>query len=119
MEKAYLHPSGHAAVYCKHLGDEDWEVESVATTPDYRGQGLQRELWKRVLADADSEGACLLLTVGSGGIHRRSLSSEQLFDWYERLGFHGIMGGPEIAEGRGRTRMERWPGGGIELEVYT
>jgi GNAT superfamily N-acetyltransferase len=115
VEEAYHHPSGHAAVYCKHLGEGDWEVQSVVTTPDHRGKGLQRELWKRVLADADREGACLLLTVGSGGIYKGALSSEQLFHWYERMGFHGLMGGPELAEGYGRTRMERWPGGDPEL----
>jgi GNAT superfamily N-acetyltransferase len=115
VEDAYLHPSGHAAIYCKRLGDGDYEIENVVTTPPHRGTGLQRELWKRVLADADREGACLLLTVGSGRgatnqNGNRGLTSKELFEWYERLGFHGLMGGPEIAEGYGRTRMERWPG---------
>lgn len=108
MEESYIAPGGHAAVYTRYLGDGDWEIENVTTTPAHRGEGLQRELWKRVLADADSEGAHLLLTVGSGrGAGNKGLDHRQLWRWYERLGFNGLAG----------TRMERVPATCDDLEL--
>lgn len=96
----YSSPCSHAAVYVKPLGDGDWEVETVITDPPYRGKGLQRELWERIAADADAEGAHLLLTVGDGGAPwLGALEHRQLWDWYDRLGFHGLAG----------RRMERPP----------
>lgn len=114
----YASPCGHAAAFVKELGEGDFEVDSVATSMHARGQGLQRALWKKLLADADKERVCLLITVGSGrGAQNGGLDSKGLFDWYVRLGFHGLAGG-----GNGDysgTRMERWPGGHEALEVFT
>lgn len=97
-----------AAVYVKELGDGDYEVQNVVTAPHARREGLQRELWGRILADADAEGAHLLLTVGSGrGERNGGMSSAQLYDWYCRLGFHGIAGGKDGTYVS--ARMERVP----------
>lgn len=109
-----MSPGARAGVYLHHMGDNDWEVTNVTTIPDARGRGLQRELWKRILADADRTGACLLLTVGSG---RGDMDPAKLYEWYVRLGFHGLAGG--ASDGYQGTRMERFPGGDSLLEVYT
>lgn len=107
MKESYRHPDGHAVVWLKFLEDDDWEVQNVVTTPTDRGRGLQRELWKEIVADADREGACLLLTVGSGrGASGGGLTHRQLWDWYERLGFCGLAG----------TRMQRVPATCAEME---
>lgn len=66
MKDAYVSPCSRAAVYTRYLGDGDWEVQNVVTDLEARGRGLQRELWERVLADADAEGVSLLLSVGTG-----------------------------------------------------
>lgn len=102
-----MSPGAKAGVYLKHLGDNDWEVENVVTIPAERGKGLQRELWRRILADADRTLACLLLTVGSG---RGAMKSVELYEWYVRLGFHGLIS-VTGDDGYTGTRMERWPGG--------
>lgn len=100
VKRLYHSPCNHAAVYLKALGDGDWEVETVITDSGFRRQGLQREIWARVTADADAEGAHLLLTVGDGGAPwLGALDHRQLWDWYDRLGFYGLAG----------RRMERPP----------
>lgn len=99
MRHAYVSECGNAHIILRHMAEDDWEVQRVFTTGKSRRQGLQRELWKALLADADAEGVHLLLNVGMG--HRQAMSREQLMDWYARMGFNGIMD----------VRMERVPGG--------
>lgn len=110
---------GRGFVYLKRLNpslphtDDDepeppeYEVQNVWTAPQVRWTGVQRKLWQAVLADADREGATLLLTVGHGST--AGLDSTALFEWYERLGFHGLAGG--INGTYREARMERPPHG--------
>ena len=58
-------------------------INRVNTPRDHRGQGHARELMRGCLADADSEGVTLFLTINAYG----DMSEKQLSAWYERCGF--------------------------------
>lgn len=81
-----------ASVSLMAMGDGDWMVYNVVTDPEHRRTGLQSELWKEVLADADRLGAVLMLDV-------RANSREAILRaWYERLGFYPYGGTRMVRE---------------------
>lgn len=104
MKKSYTSACEHASVQLANYG-EYCEVFNVFTDKEFRGRGLQRELWGELLADADAENMVLMLNVGVGA--RSGLQHWQLREWYERLGFDFF----------GGTRMVREPGASALLEL--
>jgi N-acetylglutamate synthase-like GNAT family acetyltransferase len=61
-----------------------WLFTGVDVAHNERGKGVARELLRRVLDDADTEGVTLFLSVEPDGT---GLDDSQLRDWYARLGF--------------------------------
>lgn len=64
-------------------GIDGFVINRVKTPSDHRGQGHARELMRECLADADSEGVTLYLSINAYG----DMSEEQLSAWYKRCGF--------------------------------
>lgn len=59
-------------------------ITRISVPQEHRGKGVATRLLRRVLADADEEGARLYLAImPSGG----SLTAKQLERWYRRYGF--------------------------------
>lgn len=108
MKLNYYSPCRHCWVRVSDWRDGEAELSNVFTSVGHRGKGLARALMREVCADADREGVTLLLTVGHGrGPGGDGLRSDQLYEWYTRLGFHGLAGGS--GDSYARTRMERPP----------
>lgn len=96
MRHQYESECGRAYIRVNVYDEQDAEIIQVWTAVPARRQGLQRELMRQVLEDADREGLSLLLNVGQG--RKEGMSHEELWDWYDRLGFQGLAG----------NRMERF-----------
>lgn len=103
MKRIYSEAFGCCSAALVKITDEEWEIQSVNTKRENRGKGHARVLMKRILADADREGIVLLLTAGIG--RESGLSTEELVEWYCRLGFDAIAPGSFP----GTTLMQRVP----------
>lgn len=64
-------------------GGDVWEVNRVNVPQPHRGYGHGSELLKRLTADADAEGATLVLNIYASG----ALDHQALVEWYRRNGF--------------------------------
>ena len=64
--------------------DNEWVITGVQVQRSFRGQGWASKLLDQVLADADTEGATLLLDVRPDGT---GLDEEALRAFYSRRGF--------------------------------
>lgn len=84
-----------------HSLPDHWMVTSVEVQRAHRGKGAAGRLLATVLADADQEGATLVLDVSPDGT---GLDQQALIDFYSRRGF--IMA-PDL----GPTGMRRLPAG--------
>jgi predicted GNAT family acetyltransferase len=63
--------------------EEGWQINRINVPTVHRGNGVGSKLLKRILEDADAEGATLwLLPSATGG-----LTQAQLVAWYLRYGF--------------------------------
>ena len=65
---------------------EPWEINRVSVLPPHRGKGIARRLMAEVLADADTEGITLGLSVAPD-LSDTGLDFQTLYDWYTRCGF--------------------------------
>ena len=74
-------------------------INRINVPREFRGRGIASTLLKRILADADREGA----TVGLGISPSDGLSYKELKAWYERYGFRPMAEKPLFV---------RQPGGG-------
>lgn len=112
MKRAYSSPGDECVIsVVGPLAGEDleYEVTRVGTAPGKRRQGYARQAMRELLADADREGAILILVSGLGaddGVPaNRRLDRHELRDWYTRLGFDAISPGSYP----GTTLMQRVP----------
>lgn len=63
-----------------------WKIEKLFVPVPFRGQGVARELMKRILEDADREGVYLSIWLEDP---RGMMSINQLEKWFKRMGFRG------------------------------
>lgn len=105
MKRLYIRRAdeGDCRITLRRLDEEEWEIQTVMTAVPCRNRGMATSLMREVMADADAESYVLLLTSGIG--RDSGLSTEQLVDWYERLGFDAIARGSYP----GTTLMQRVP----------
>lgn len=66
-----------------------WLLTGIDVAHKERGQGVARELMRRVLRDADRERVVLCLAIHPDGT---GLDHDQLRAWYKRLGFKDMPG---------------------------
>lgn len=81
------------------MDDHTYLLTRVETGQECRGKGYGTEILERVLADADAEGATLLLSV-EPDLSPGSLDAAALTAWYSRHGFRPYRDGGMIREPR-------------------
>lgn len=87
MRSAYHDVPGGGSVHLMSLGDGSWMITSVEVQRGKRRRGTARRLMERVCAEADAEGAELVLLVDPQ--EPWEVSFRDLWGFYESLGFSG------------------------------
>lgn len=65
-------------------GRDTWRISRVNVPRASRNQGIGSYLMRRVCADADADGLCLVLEASGD---EDALFGQSLIDWYKRFGF--------------------------------
>lgn len=98
MKHSYYLPGIRATADLMQMdqGPGDWLVTRIEVAENLRGRGFARQLLQLVCDDADREQVSLSLVV-CPDLSPRSLTWNQLYEWYERYGFQAYAG-PNGAE---------------------
>ncbi len=83
MKPIYFDATSRTIADLVELAPSYYLITRINVPKESRGRSLGSEMLKKILADADAEGATLEIhPMPSGGLTRK-----QLISWYERYGF--------------------------------